>query len=142
MGTLSFESTQHSHLVKGEEEAMPGHVKTGGPKEADPDPSPFLFVSFEIKKEDSLKPYDAKKLISPSRPSSSDSLMRTPTLSRAPRRSFLSSWPSLLMSMSLKQSLYICSCSSENPPSFWPLPILSCCLASGQGTTPMYSALI
>merc|ERR1719365_79203 len=56
--------------------------------------------------------------ISPSRPSSSDSLMSTPTLSKAPRRSFLSSWPSLLMSISLKQSLYICTCSSENPPSF------------------------
>ena len=27
------------------------------------DPSPFLFVSFEMKKEDSLKPYDAKKSV-------------------------------------------------------------------------------
>ena len=42
---------------------MPGHVKTGGPKEADPDPSPFLMVSFEMKKEDSLKPYDPKKSV-------------------------------------------------------------------------------
>ena len=42
---------------------MPGHVKTGGPKEADPDPSEFLMVSFEMKKEDSLKPYDAKKSV-------------------------------------------------------------------------------
>merc|ERR1711970_229704 len=42
---------------------MPGHVKAGGPKEADPDPSPFLIVSFEMKKEDSLKPYDAKKSV-------------------------------------------------------------------------------
>ena len=42
---------------------MPGHVKTGGPKEADPDPAPFLVVSFEMKKEDSLKPYDAKKSV-------------------------------------------------------------------------------
>ena len=42
---------------------MPGHVKAGGPKEADPDPSPFLMVSFEMKKEDSLKPYDAKKSV-------------------------------------------------------------------------------
>ena len=42
---------------------MPGHVKTGGPKEADPDPSEFLIVSFEMKKEDSLKPYDAKKSV-------------------------------------------------------------------------------
>ena len=43
---------------------MPGHVKTGGgSKEADPDPSQFLWVSFEMKKEDSLKPYDAKKSV-------------------------------------------------------------------------------
>jgi len=42
---------------------MPGHVKSGGSKEADPDPAPFLFVSFEMKKEDSLKPYDAKKSV-------------------------------------------------------------------------------
>merc|ERR1712243_244685 len=33
--------------------------------------------------------------------------IKTPTLSKAPRRSFLSKTPSLLMSMSLKQSLYI-----------------------------------
>ena len=59
---------------------------------------------------------------SPSRLSSSPSVMRTPTLSKAPLRSFLSSWPSLLMSISLKQSLYIWICSSEKPPSFWPLP--------------------
>merc|ERR1711970_137486 len=63
MGLFLLSQLQHSHLVKGEEDAMPGHVKTGGPKEADPDPSPFLFVSFEIKKEDSLKPYDAKKSV-------------------------------------------------------------------------------
>jgi len=42
---------------------MPGHVKAGGNKEADPDPSSFLWVSFEMKKEDSLKPYDAKKSV-------------------------------------------------------------------------------
>ena len=42
---------------------MPGHVKSGGPKEADPDPSEFLIVSFEMKKEDALKPYDAKKSV-------------------------------------------------------------------------------
>ena len=42
---------------------MPGHVKTGGPKEADPDPSEFLIVSFEMKKEDSLKPYDPRKSV-------------------------------------------------------------------------------
>jgi hypothetical protein len=28
-----------------------------------PDPAPFLFVSFEMKKEDSLKPYDPKKSV-------------------------------------------------------------------------------
>ncbi len=27
------------------------------------DPAPFLFVSFEMKKEDSLKPYDPKKSV-------------------------------------------------------------------------------
>jgi len=42
---------------------MPGHVKAGGSKEPDPDPSQYLFVSFEMKKEDSLKPYDAKKSV-------------------------------------------------------------------------------
>ena len=61
---------------------------------------------------------------SPSRLSSSPSVMRTPTLSKAPLRSFLSSWPSLLMSISLKQSLYIWICSSEKPPSFCPLPMV------------------
>merc|ERR1719343_1325211 len=61
---------------------------------------------------------------SPRRLSSSDSDMSTPTLSKAPRRSFLSRVPSLLMSINLKQSLYIWSCSSEKPPSFWPLPML------------------
>ena len=49
--------------MRGQTDRMPGHVKTGGPKEADPDPSPFLMVSFEMKKEDSLKPYDAKKSV-------------------------------------------------------------------------------
>jgi len=29
---------------------MPGHVKAGGSKEPDPDPTPYLFVSFEMKK--------------------------------------------------------------------------------------------
>ena len=36
---------------------MPGHVKKGGKQEQDPDPSPWLVLSFEMKKEDSLKPY-------------------------------------------------------------------------------------
>lgn len=42
---------------------MPGHMKAGGSKEVDPDPAPFLIVSFEIKKEDSLKPYNANKSV-------------------------------------------------------------------------------
>lgn len=42
---------------------MPGHVKAGGSKEPDPDPTPYLFVSFEMKKEDSMKPYDPKKSV-------------------------------------------------------------------------------
>jgi len=42
---------------------MPGHVKAGGNKEQDPDPSQFLWVTDEQKKEDSLKPYDAKKSV-------------------------------------------------------------------------------
>ena len=36
---------------------MPGHVKKSGKQEQDPDPSPWLILSFEMKKEDSLKPY-------------------------------------------------------------------------------------
>jgi len=42
---------------------MPGHVKVGGKNEPDPDPLPYLVVSFEMKKEDALKPYDAKKSV-------------------------------------------------------------------------------
>ena len=42
---------------------MPGHVKKGGKQEQDPDPSPWLVLSFEMKKGDSLKPYDAKKSV-------------------------------------------------------------------------------
>ena len=42
---------------------MPGHVKKGNKNEQDPDPSPWLDVTFEMKKEDSLKPYDAKKSV-------------------------------------------------------------------------------
>eukprot|EP00092_Neocalanus_flemingeri_P002100 GFUD01002240.1.p1 GENE.GFUD01002240.1~~GFUD01002240.1.p1 ORF type:complete len:1946 (-),score=533.02 GFUD01002240.1:249-6086(-) len=42
---------------------MPGHVKAGGSRDPDPDPSSFLQVSYEMKKEDSLKFYDAKKSV-------------------------------------------------------------------------------
>ena len=38
---------------------MPGHVKKStGPDE---DPAPFLIISLEMKREDAMKPYDAKK---------------------------------------------------------------------------------
>ena len=42
---------------------MPGHVKAGKAGDVDPDPTEFLMVSYEQKKEDSLKPYDAKKSV-------------------------------------------------------------------------------
>ena len=38
---------------------MPGHIKkTSGP---DPDPSPWLAVSFDLKAKNKAKPYDPKK---------------------------------------------------------------------------------
>ena len=40
---------------------MPGHAKAGKKGEADPDPLPYLVVSMEQKREDQMKPYDAKK---------------------------------------------------------------------------------
>ena len=40
---------------------MPGHVKKGKPGDADPDPSEYLIVSMEMKREDQSKPYDSKK---------------------------------------------------------------------------------
>lgn len=40
---------------------MPGNVKLGSSSDPDPDPTPFLFVSMETKRNDMLKPYDAKK---------------------------------------------------------------------------------
>ena len=40
---------------------MPGHVKLGAKGEADPDPTPFLVVSMEMKREAMAKPYDSKK---------------------------------------------------------------------------------
>jgi hypothetical protein len=42
---------------------MPGHVKLGKSGEPDPDPSPYLTVSMEMKREDMLKPYDPKKSV-------------------------------------------------------------------------------
>ena len=53
-----------SHLIFLDQvNKMPGHVKKGGKQEQDPDPSPWLVLSFEMKNEDSLKPYDAKKSV-------------------------------------------------------------------------------
>ena len=41
---------------------MPGHTKLGGKKgEPDPDPTDYLIVPMELKKEDQQKPYDSKK---------------------------------------------------------------------------------
>ena len=40
---------------------MPGHVVKKKPGEEDPDPTPFLVVSLELKREDQQKPYDPKK---------------------------------------------------------------------------------
>jgi len=42
---------------------MPGHIKLGKAGEPDPDPSPYLIVSMEMKREDMLKPYDPKKSV-------------------------------------------------------------------------------
>ena len=36
---------------------MPGHVKRGGTGAPDPDPSPYLFVSYEDKQKDLAKVY-------------------------------------------------------------------------------------
>ena len=40
---------------------MPGHVKLGKSGEPDPDPSPYLCVSMDMKREAQAKPYDSKK---------------------------------------------------------------------------------
>ena len=40
---------------------MPGHVKMGKAGEPDPDPSEYLIVSMDMKREDQMKPYDSKK---------------------------------------------------------------------------------
>ncbi|CAB4054204.1 MYH6_7 [Lepeophtheirus salmonis] len=42
---------------------MPGNIKLGASNEPDPDPAPFLYVSFDMKRNDQLKPYDAKKSV-------------------------------------------------------------------------------
>ena len=40
---------------------MPGHVKLGKKGGEDPDPSEYLIVSMDMKREDQQKPYDSKK---------------------------------------------------------------------------------
>ena len=40
---------------------MPGHVKLGKSGEPDPDPSPYLVISMDMKRADMLKPYDPRK---------------------------------------------------------------------------------
>ena len=42
---------------------MPGHVKLGAGGGEDPDPSPYLIVSLEMKREAMAKPYDSKKSV-------------------------------------------------------------------------------
>ena len=42
---------------------MPGHVKLGATGEPDPDPSPYLVVSMDMKRADMSKPYDSKKSV-------------------------------------------------------------------------------
>ena len=42
---------------------MPGHVKLGKAGEPDPDPSPYLVISMDMKREAMAKPYDAKKSV-------------------------------------------------------------------------------
>ena len=42
---------------------MPGHVKLGAKGEADPDPTPYLVVSMEMKRDAMAKPYDSKKSV-------------------------------------------------------------------------------
>ena len=40
---------------------MPGHIKKSGDPSKDPDPSPWLVVTPELKEKLKSKPYDAKK---------------------------------------------------------------------------------
>ena len=42
---------------------MPGNVKLGSSNEPDPDPTPYLYVSADIKLTDMRKPYDPKKSV-------------------------------------------------------------------------------
>merc|ERR1711913_82696 len=47
--------------IKRNSENMPGHIKKAKEGEVDPDPLPYLVVTLEMKREDSMKPYDPKK---------------------------------------------------------------------------------
>ena len=40
---------------------MPGHQKKAKPGDVDPDPTPYLVVTLEMKREFQQKPYDSKK---------------------------------------------------------------------------------
>ena len=40
---------------------MPGHQKKAKPGEVDPDPTPYLVVTLDMKREFQQKPYDTKK---------------------------------------------------------------------------------
>ena len=40
---------------------MPGNEKKGADDGQDPDPTPYLFLTFQMKREDMTKAYDAKK---------------------------------------------------------------------------------
>jgi len=42
---------------------MPGHIKLGKPGTPDDDPTPYLFLSLEMKREDQNRPYDPKKSV-------------------------------------------------------------------------------
>ena len=53
----------YTYFVFQEEVKMPGNVKLGFSNEPDPDPTPYLYVSADIKRMDSHKPYDPKKSV-------------------------------------------------------------------------------
>ena len=40
---------------------MPGNEKKKESEGADPDPAPYLYLTFDMKRNDMLKPYDPKK---------------------------------------------------------------------------------
>merc|ERR1711878_111581 len=54
----SFSNRSHLNSFQYSGAAMPGHIKkNSGP---DPDPSPWLAVSFDLKAKNKAKPYDPK----------------------------------------------------------------------------------